>query len=84
MTSRYSRLRTAAGDEEREEDKEPKVRDRRFEDPGGGLESRVPWRSLALAAFLLVSGALILSIAYLILSGHMQGESSQSHAAQFP
>ncbi|XP_055824667.1 uncharacterized protein LOC129893201 [Solanum dulcamara] len=40
---------------------------------------RIPWKSIALALFLLFLGCLLLLLSYFILSGHMEGESSQAY-----
>ncbi|PHT43966.1 hypothetical protein CQW23_17991 [Capsicum baccatum] len=40
---------------------------------------RIPWKSIALALFLLFLGCLLLLLSYFILSGHMAGESSQGY-----
>ncbi|KAH7388322.1 hypothetical protein KP509_16G070000 [Ceratopteris richardii] len=39
--------------------------------------NRVPWKSIALAIFLLCFGTLCLLLSHLIYSGHMGGDSSQ-------
>ncbi|KAJ4888175.1 hypothetical protein Rs2_27923 [Raphanus sativus] len=41
---------------------------------------RVPWKSIALALFLLFLGCLLLLLAVFIFTGHMEGDSSQGYA----
>lgn len=41
---------------------------------------RVPWKSIALAVFLLFLGCLLLLLAVFIFTGHMEGDSSQGYA----
>ncbi|CAH2044958.1 unnamed protein product [Thlaspi arvense] len=41
---------------------------------------RVPWRSIALAVFLLFLGCLLLLLTFFIFTGHMEGDSSQGYA----
>jgi len=40
---------------------------------------KVPWKSIALALFLLFLGTGLLFLSYFIFSGHMGGESSQAY-----
>ncbi|KAL8138560.1 hypothetical protein V2J09_004561 [Rumex salicifolius] len=40
---------------------------------------KVPWKSIALALFLLSLGLLLLFVSFFILTGHMGGESSQAY-----
>lgn len=40
---------------------------------------RVPWKSIALAVFLLCLGCLLLFLSFFIFSGHMGGEKSQAY-----
>ncbi|PSS30474.1 Transmembrane protein [Actinidia chinensis var. chinensis] len=40
---------------------------------------KVPWKSIALALFLLSLGCLLLFLSYFIFSGHMGGERSQAY-----
>ncbi|XP_010553695.1 PREDICTED: transmembrane protein 230-like [Tarenaya hassleriana] len=42
--------------------------------------NRVPWKSIALAVFLLLLGCLLLFLAFFIFTGHMEGDSSQGYA----
>ncbi|XP_023638401.1 transmembrane protein 230 [Capsella rubella] len=41
---------------------------------------RVPWKSIALAVFLLLLGCLLLLLSFFIFIGHMEGDSSQGYA----
>ncbi|KAJ8477661.1 hypothetical protein OPV22_021388 [Ensete ventricosum] len=56
--------------------------------PGGGdlrfayspkALDRVPWKSIALAIFLLALGTLLLILSFFIFTGHMEGEQSQAY-----
>ncbi|XP_038889462.1 transmembrane protein 230 [Benincasa hispida] len=40
---------------------------------------KIPWKSIALAIFLLVLGILLLFLSYFVLTGHMAGEKSQAY-----
>ncbi|KAJ4835381.1 hypothetical protein Tsubulata_010542 [Turnera subulata] len=40
---------------------------------------KVPWKSIALAVFLLFLGSLLLFLSFFILSGHMAGDKSQGY-----
>ncbi|XP_057492309.1 uncharacterized protein LOC130777892 [Actinidia eriantha] len=40
---------------------------------------KVPWKSIALALFLLSLGCLLLFLSYFVFSGHMGGERSQAY-----
>ncbi|URE48106.1 hypothetical protein MUK42_13874 [Musa troglodytarum] len=40
---------------------------------------RVPWKSIALAIFLLALGTLLLILSFFIFTGHMEGEQSQAY-----
>ncbi|KAH7532681.1 uncharacterized protein LOC107415889 isoform X2 [Ziziphus jujuba] len=40
---------------------------------------KVPWKSIALALFLLCLGSLLLFLSYFIFTGHMGGERSQAY-----
>ncbi|KAF3793935.1 Transmembrane protein [Nymphaea thermarum] len=68
---RYSRLREDESDGEDE-------RDLRFEYTPSSLD-RVPWKSVALALFLVSLGSLLLLLSYFIFSGHMPGDPSQAY-----
>ncbi|KAK3195442.1 hypothetical protein Dsin_026752 [Dipteronia sinensis] len=52
--------------------------DPRFEYSPKGFD-RIPWKSIALALFLLSLGSLLLFLSLFILSGHMGGEKSQAY-----
>ncbi|XP_050229975.1 uncharacterized protein LOC126679081 [Mercurialis annua] len=57
-------------------------RDRRFEYKPGAYD-RIPWKSIALALFLLSLGSLLLFLSFFILTGHMGGEKSQGYGLLF-
>lgn len=40
---------------------------------------RIPWKSIALALFLLALGTLLLFLAFFLLTGHMGGEKTQAY-----
>ncbi|XP_057979257.1 uncharacterized protein LOC131165442 [Malania oleifera] len=40
---------------------------------------KIPWKSIALALFLLFLGSLLLFLSFFILTGHMGGERSQAY-----
>lgn len=40
---------------------------------------RVPWKSIALALFLLALGSVLLLLSYFIFTGHMEGDKSQAY-----
>ena len=63
----YSPLPTEEGDDDG---------DLRYKYTPKALE-RVPWRSIALALFLLLLGAVLLFLALFVFTGHMEGELSQ-------
>jgi hypothetical protein len=44
---------------------------------------RIPWKSIALALFLLLLGSSLLFLSYFIFSGHMEGDSSQAYGLLF-
>ncbi|WOL04406.1 hypothetical protein Cni_G13127 [Canna indica] len=77
MTSKrhvqYSRL--AADDDDHTM---PKEEDLRFAYNPKALD-RVPWKSIALAVFLLALGTTLLILSFFILTGHMEGERSQAY-----
>ncbi|EEF32381.1 conserved hypothetical protein [Ricinus communis] len=52
--------------------------DRRFEYKPGAYD-KIPWRSVALALFLLLLGSLLLFLSFFIFTGHMGGEKSQAY-----
>ncbi|XP_078155266.1 transmembrane protein (DUF872) [Carex rostrata] len=45
--------------------------------------NRIPWKSIALAIFLLLLGTALLVLCYLIHTGHMPGDSSQANGLLF-
>ncbi|RAL45681.1 hypothetical protein DM860_009545 [Cuscuta australis] len=72
----YSRLATDEDDEYYGSgSRQP---DRRFDYSPKSLD-RVPWKSLALAVFLLLLGCLLLLLSIFILTGHMAGDHSQAY-----
>lgn len=44
---------------------------------------KIPWKSIALALFLLLLGTSLLFLSYLIFTGHMEGDSSQAYGLLF-
>ncbi|KAG6578563.1 transmembrane protein 230-like [Cucurbita pepo subsp. pepo] len=40
---------------------------------------KIPWKSIALAIFLLFLGSFLLFLSYFVLTGHMAGEKSQAY-----
>eukprot|EP00850_Spirogloea_muscicola_P020313 SM000212S06906 [mRNA] locus=s212:109246:109742:+ [translate_table: standard] len=87
-SARYSALSTEDGEATRRpsyvapasaglswDDQGPAARDKRY---SYELRDRVPWRSVLLAAGLLLLGVLLLTISYLISTKHMGGDKSQS------
>jgi hypothetical protein len=44
---------------------------------------RIPWKSIALALFLLMLGSSLLFLSYFISTGHMEGDSSQVYGLLF-
>ncbi|XP_057481577.1 uncharacterized protein LOC130772942 [Actinidia eriantha] len=68
---RYSRL--AADDDEYDGGYDPRY------DYTPKSFDKVPWKSIALALFLLSLGCLLLFLSYFIFSGHMGGERSQAY-----
>ncbi|XP_072972649.1 uncharacterized protein [Typha angustifolia] len=40
---------------------------------------KIPWKSIALALFLLLLGSLLLFLSYFIFTGHMDGDRSQAN-----
>jgi Transmembrane proteins 230/134 len=45
--------------------------------------NRIPWKSIALAIFLLLLGTVLLLLSYFIHTGHMPGDSSQANGLLF-
>uniref|UniRef100_A0A2P2J6S2 Uncharacterized protein n=1 Tax=Rhizophora mucronata TaxID=61149 RepID=A0A2P2J6S2_RHIMU len=52
--------------------------DPRFDYTPGAFD-RIPWRSIALAIFLLFLGLSLLFLSYFIFTGHMGGDKSQAY-----
>ena len=72
---RYSKLSAPQGESEEDERVRSTAHDDlryRFE-----LPREIPWRSIALALFLLTVGTTFLIIAHFLYTEHMEGESSQ-------
>ncbi|KAF8668634.1 hypothetical protein HU200_051810 [Digitaria exilis] len=44
---------------------------------------KIPWKSIALALFLLVIGISLLSLSYFIFTSHMEGDGSQAYGLLF-
>ncbi|CAH9053241.1 unnamed protein product [Cuscuta epithymum] len=74
--TRYNRL--AADEDDEYYGSGSRHADRRFEYSPKSLD-RVPWKSLALAFFLLSLGCLLLLLSLFILTGHMAGDQSQAY-----
>ncbi|XP_031375761.1 transmembrane protein 230-like [Punica granatum] len=70
---RYSRLPVEDVDDDFDGKYDP-----RFDYMPGSLD-KVPWKSIALALFLLSLGSLLLFLGFFILTGHMGGEKSQAY-----
>jgi hypothetical protein len=76
---RYSKL-SAQQDESEEDEREPySVHSTAHEDLRYRFElpKEIPWRSIALALFLLTLGTVFLILAHFLYTEHMEGESSQ-------
>ncbi|CDP02264.1 unnamed protein product [Coffea canephora] len=73
---RYSRL---ADDENYGYDDGTRHNDPRF-DYFPKSRDKIPWKSIALALFLLLLGCLLLLLACFIFTGHMGGELSQAYS----
>lgn len=69
---RYSRL---LGDEDNEYDSKF---DPRFDYTPKSFD-KIPWKSIALALFLLLLGILLLFLSFFIFTGHMGGDRSQAY-----
>ncbi|GJN12744.1 hypothetical protein PR202_ga31050 [Eleusine coracana subsp. coracana] len=76
---RYSRLSTEDGDDNNLT--EGNV-DLRFTYTPKSLR-RIPWKSIALAIFLLLLGTSLLFLSYFIFTGHMEGDNSQAYGLLF-
>ncbi|KAJ1291723.1 hypothetical protein BS78_02G337900 [Paspalum vaginatum] len=46
-------------------------------------QMRIPWKSIALALFLLIIGISLLSLSYFIFTNHMEGDGSQAYGLLF-
>ncbi|XP_039792844.1 transmembrane protein 230-like [Panicum virgatum] len=44
---------------------------------------KIPWKSIALALFLLLIGILLLSLSYFIFTSHVEGDDSQAYGLLF-
>jgi hypothetical protein len=64
------------------EDKDEDNVDRRFTYTPKSLR-RIPWKSIAIALFLLLLGSSLLFLSYFISTGHMEGDSSQVYGLLF-
>lgn len=69
----YSRLAT-----DEDDDGNGRGYDRRFDYTPKSFD-KVPWKSIALALFLLSLGSFLLFLSYFIFTGHMGGEMSQAY-----
>ncbi|KAM3192574.1 hypothetical protein ACQJBY_069660 [Aegilops geniculata] len=64
------------------EDRDDDNIDRRFTYTPKSLR-RIPWKSIALALFLLFLGSSLLFLSYFIFTGHMEGDSTQVYGLLF-
>uniref|UniRef100_N1QXX5 tryptophan synthase n=1 Tax=Aegilops tauschii TaxID=37682 RepID=N1QXX5_AEGTA len=64
------------------EDRDEDNIDRRFTYTPKSLR-RIPWKSIALALFLLFLGSSLLFLSYFIFTGHMEGDSTQVYGLLF-
>uniref|UniRef100_A0ACD5Y435 Uncharacterized protein n=1 Tax=Avena sativa TaxID=4498 RepID=A0ACD5Y435_AVESA len=64
------------------EDRDEDNVDRRFTYTPKSLR-KIPWKSIALALFLLLLGSSLLFLSYFIATGHMEGDSSQVYGLLF-
>ncbi|XP_058070797.1 uncharacterized protein LOC131219587 [Magnolia sinica] len=78
MASRRNVRYTRLDGEERDDDVRGTEEDRRFLYTPKSFD-RIPWKSIALALFLLSLGLLLLFLAFFILTGHMGGDHSQAY-----
>lgn len=62
-------------DQYREEEDHYNNHDRRFDYE---LKQRIPWKSVALALFLLSFGSFLLLVSHFLFTGHMGGDTSQA------
>ncbi|KAF5735564.1 hypothetical protein HS088_TW15G01072 [Tripterygium wilfordii] len=61
-----------------DDDDSGKAFDPRFDYSPRALD-KIPWKSIALALFLLALGSTLLILAFFIFTGHMRGETSQAY-----
>lgn len=79
MASRRQVLYSPLPDDEKDDyDGVGETHDPRFEYRPGAFD-QIPWKSVALALFLLFLGSLLLFLSFFILTGHMGGEKSQGY-----
>ncbi|KAK3146916.1 hypothetical protein QOZ80_3BG0274960 [Eleusine coracana subsp. coracana] len=76
---RYSRLSTEDGDDNNPTEGDV---DLRFTYTPKSLR-RIPWKSIALAIFLLLLGTSLLFLSYFIFTGHIEGDNSQTYGLLF-
>ncbi|TVU46502.1 hypothetical protein EJB05_06043 [Eragrostis curvula] len=76
---RYSPLSTEERDDNNLSDGDV---DRRFTYTPKSLR-KIPWKSIALAIFLLLLGSSLLFLSYFIFTGHMEGDNSQAYGLLF-
>ncbi|XP_073065166.1 uncharacterized protein [Primulina eburnea] len=72
----YSRL--AVDEDDYDNDGNRSQNDPRFNYTPKAFD-KIPWKSIILALFLLLLGCLLLLLSLFILTGHMEGESSQAY-----
>lgn len=76
---RYASLPTEDADYDYDYDQDGGSRpDPRFDYTPKAFD-RIPWKSIALAIFLLCLGSLLLCLSWFIFTGHMGGETSQAY-----
>ncbi|GKV08779.1 hypothetical protein SLEP1_g20363 [Rubroshorea leprosula] len=79
MANRRFRYSPLAADEDDDYDVNGERRyDPRFDYSPKAFD-KIPWKSIALAVFLLCLGSLLLFLSFFILTGHMGGEHSQAY-----
>lgn len=78
MATRRARYTPLATDEDDYTGDQNRPFDPRFDYTPRALD-RVPWKSIALALFLLFLGTGLLFLSYFIFTGHMGGERSQAY-----
>lgn len=74
----YSRLPTYENEDDNYDGRGRRRHDPRF-DYSPNSYDKIPWKSIALALFLLFLGCLLLLLAFFILTGHMGGDTSQAY-----